>query len=67
MLPESLCSQDVSKRHMARVLDGWEGEAAGVYLLYRAHRSLTAAVRTCIDHLLAELPSTLLVRGAREN
>lgn len=64
MLPESLCAQDVNRRHMARVLEGWEGEAAGVYLLYRAHRSLTAAVRTCIDHLLAELPSTHLVRGA---
>lgn len=64
MLPESLCAQDVNRRHMARVLEGWEGEAAGVYLLYRAHRSLTAAVRTCIDHLLAELPATHLVRGA---
>ncbi|WP_342375547.1 LysR family transcriptional regulator [Myxococcus stipitatus] len=67
MLPESLCAQDVTKRHMTRVLDGWEGEAAGVYLLYRAHRSLTAAVRTCIDHLLAELPATPLLRSAREN
>ncbi|WP_246136949.1 LysR family transcriptional regulator [Myxococcus llanfairpwllgwyngyllgogerychwyrndrobwllllantysiliogogogochensis] len=67
MLPESLCAQDVNKRHMARVLEGWEGEAAGVYLLYRAHRSLTAAVRTCIDHLLAELPTIHLVRSAREN
>lgn len=67
MLPESLCAQDVSRRHMARVLEGWEGEAAGVYLLYRAHRSLTAAVRTCIDHLLEELPTIQLVRGAREN
>lgn len=67
MLPESLCAHDVSKRRMARVLEGWEGEAAGVYLLYRAHRSLTAAVRTCIDHLLAELPATQLVGSAREN
>lgn len=67
MLPESLCAHDVSKRHLARILEGWEGEAAGVYLLYRAHRSLTAAVRTCIDHLLAELPTTPLVRGARED
>ncbi|RKI33587.1 LysR family transcriptional regulator [Corallococcus sp. AB004] len=67
MLPESLCAQDVNKRHMARVLEGWEGDAAGVYLLYRAHRSLTAAVRTCIDHLLAELPATQLVRSAREH
>ncbi|NTX00487.1 LysR family transcriptional regulator [Myxococcus sp. CA040A] len=67
MLPESLCAQDVNKRHMARVLEDWEGEAAGVYLLYRAHRSLTAAVRTCIDHLLAELPTIHLVRSAREN
>jgi hypothetical protein len=27
-----------------------------LWLLYPAHRSLTAAVRSCIDHLLATLP-----------
>lgn len=66
MLPESLCAQDVVGKHMTRVLQGWEGDAAGVYLLFRARRSLTAAVRTCIDHLLAELPRTRLVRGSSE-
>lgn len=65
MLPESLCTKDVSKRRMVRVLKCWEGEPAGVYLLYRARRSLTAAVRTCIDHLLELLPTTHLVRGTR--
>jgi DNA-binding transcriptional LysR family regulator len=65
MLPESLCAEDVSKKRMARVLEGWEGEAGGIHLLYRAHRSLTAAVRTCIDHFLAELPATDLARTAR--
>ncbi len=63
MLPESLCAHDVSKRRLVRVLDGWEGEAAGVYLLYRAQRSRTAAVRACIEHLLTELPAASLVRG----
>lgn len=67
MLPESLCAQDVAKKHLTRVLKGWEGDAAGVSLLYRAQRSLTAAVRTCIDHLLAELPAAPLVRSARED
>lgn len=65
MLPESLCAEDVSKRRLVRVLEGWEGDAGGVHLLYRAHRSLTAAVRTCVDHLLAELPGTDLARTAR--
>ncbi|MFO0660256.1 MAG: LysR family transcriptional regulator [Polyangiaceae bacterium] len=67
MLPESLCAQDTSKKLLARVLDGWEGEAAGVYLLYRAHRSLTAAVRTCIDHLVTELARARLVSQARDS
>jgi DNA-binding transcriptional LysR family regulator len=55
----------VSKKRIVRVLEGWEGEASGVHLLYRAHRSLTAAVRTCVDHLLAELPTAQLVDIAR--
>lgn len=65
MLPESLCADDVSRGRMARVLEGWEGEAGGIHLLYRSHRSLTAAVRTCIDHFLAELSATDLARTAR--
>lgn len=65
MLPESLCAEDVAKKRLVRTLDGWEGEASGIYVLYRAHRVLTAAVRTCIDHFLAELPATDLGRAAR--
>jgi DNA-binding transcriptional LysR family regulator len=65
MLPESLCVDDVGRKRLVRVLDGWEGEPAGVYLLYRAHRSLTAAVRACVDRLLVELPRTDLARTAR--
>ncbi len=49
MLPEVLCAPDVAAKRLVRVLDGYEGEIGGVYLLYRAHRSLTAAVRTCIE------------------
>jgi DNA-binding transcriptional LysR family regulator len=56
MLPEVLCLAELRARRLVRVLDGYEGEAGGVFLLYRAHRSLTAAVRTCIDHFLTELP-----------
>ncbi|AUX24105.1 LysR family transcriptional regulator [Sorangium cellulosum] len=58
MLPEVRCLEDVAEERLVRVLDEVEGESGGVYLLYRAHGSLTAAVRTCIDHFLAELPST---------
>ncbi len=56
LLPESLCTRDLTKKRLVRVLDGWEGERGGVHLLFRAHRSLTTAVRGCIDHLLATLP-----------
>jgi len=55
MLPEVYCTKDVAARRLVRVLDGHEGESGGIHLLYRAHRSLTAAVRTCIEHLDAEL------------
>jgi DNA-binding transcriptional LysR family regulator len=65
MLPESLCAEELATKRIQRVLVGWEGEAGGIHLLYRARRSLTAAVRTCIDHLLAELASTDLARTAR--
>jgi DNA-binding transcriptional LysR family regulator len=65
ILPESLCAEDVAKKRLVRALDGWEGEASGIYVLYRARRGLTAAVRTCIDHFLAELPGTDLAQTAR--
>lgn len=58
MLPEVICAPDVKAKRLVRVLDGYEGEAGGVYLLYRAHRALTAAVRTCVDHFLDALPVT---------
>jgi hypothetical protein len=37
------------------VLSRYTGETGGLYLLYRAHRSLTAAIRTCIHHFVADL------------
>ena len=58
MLPEVISSADVAARRLVRVLDEYEGEAGGVYLLYRAHRALTAAVRTCVDHFVTALPGT---------
>ncbi|MFO1183769.1 MAG: LysR family transcriptional regulator [Bauldia sp.] len=64
ILPESLCADDVAANRLIRVLHDWEGEASGVHLLYRAHRSLTAAVRTCVDYMMAELPSVDLGRAA---
>lgn len=56
MLPEVLCAEDVAHGRLARVLPRFEGQVGGVSLLYRAHRSVTAAIRACIDHFLAELP-----------
>jgi DNA-binding transcriptional LysR family regulator len=58
MMPEVHCARDVAEKRLVRVLDGYEGESGGVQLLYRAHRSLTAAVRACIDHFIAELPAS---------
>jgi DNA-binding transcriptional LysR family regulator len=58
LLPEVLCADDVANRRLVRVLDEWQGESGGVQLLYRAHHSLGVAVRSCVEHLLAELPGT---------
>lgn len=66
LMPEVHCVEDVAAKRLVRVLDGYEGESGGVQLLYRAHRSLTAAVRTCIDHFLAELPATDPARAAQK-
>jgi len=58
LMPEILCADDLAKKRLVHVLVGWEGERGGVHLLFRAHRSLTAAVRTCIDLLLDKLPGS---------
>ena len=57
VLPELLCTEDVARGRLVRVLVRYEGEAGGIHLLYRAHRAQTAAVRTCIEHFLAKLPA----------
>ena len=66
MLPEVICAADVTAKRLVRVLGGYEGESGGVYLLYRAQRSMTAAVRTCIDHFLTELRATYPSRVIRK-
>jgi DNA-binding transcriptional LysR family regulator len=63
LLPDILCRDDLANKQLVQVLESWEGERGGVHLLYRARRSLTVAVRTCIDHLLADLPGTDPARG----
>lgn len=65
LLPEVFCAEDVAAKRLVRVLEGYEAEAGGVSLLYRAHRALTAAVRTCVDHLLGALPATDPARAGR--
>jgi DNA-binding transcriptional LysR family regulator len=54
MLPTA----DLEAGELERVLPRLAGESGGLWLLYPAHRSLTAAVRSCVDHLLARLPTT---------
>ncbi|MEO8550423.1 MAG: LysR substrate-binding domain-containing protein [Kofleriaceae bacterium] len=51
LLPEVLCLAELRAKRLVRVLPGH-----GVFLRYRAQRSLTAAVRTCIEHFSSELP-----------
>jgi len=58
LMPEVICAKDVAAKRLVRVLDGYEGDTGGICMLYRSHRSLTAAVRTCIEHFLAELPAS---------
>jgi DNA-binding transcriptional LysR family regulator len=41
---------------LARVLPEIGGSPGGMWLLYPARRSVTAAVRSCVDHLLSTLP-----------
>jgi DNA-binding transcriptional LysR family regulator len=55
MMPESSTGDDLGKKRLVQVLPSVEGETGGVHLMYRAHRSFTAAVRLCIDHLLRSL------------
>jgi DNA-binding transcriptional LysR family regulator len=49
LLPEVLGVEDPAKRRLLRVLESCEGESGRLSLLYRAHRSLTAAGQICID------------------
>ena len=56
LLPQLLCTEDLARKRLLHVLEGWEGEGGGVDLLHRAGRSLPIAVRACIDRLLTELP-----------
>lgn len=45
-----------SKRTLERVLPELAGAPGGMWLLYPARRSVTAAVRSLVDHLLSSLP-----------
>jgi DNA-binding transcriptional LysR family regulator len=56
MLPAHECEGNIASGELERVLPGIEGARGGLWLLYRANRSLTAAVRACIEHLLDGLP-----------
>lgn len=44
---------------LERVLPRLSGESIGLWLVHRAHRSVTAAVRACVDHLLGELAMSM--------
>ena len=59
LLPAHECAEDVDKGLLERVLPDIEGPRNALWLLYRAHRGLTAAVRSCALHLVEHLPPVL--------
>lgn len=48
---------EVDRGELERVLPDVSGPMGGMWLLYPAHRGLTAAVRACVDHLIAKFPA----------
>jgi DNA-binding transcriptional LysR family regulator len=54
-----LPSPDVDGGELERVLPSVSGERGGLWVLYPARRSLTAAVRSCVEHLLVSLAAAV--------
>jgi len=50
-----LPSPEIAKGPLERILPKVIGEQGGIWLLYPARRSITAAVRSCVDHLQVAL------------
>lgn len=48
---------EIDRGELERVLPDVSGPQGGMWLLYPAHRGLTAAVRACVEHLLARFPA----------
>ena len=59
LFPETRGAEDIASKRLQRVLAKYVGETGSLYLLYRAHRSLTVAIRTCIDHIVADLGASV--------
>jgi DNA-binding transcriptional LysR family regulator len=51
-----LASISLGDARLERVLPRVSGETGGMWVLYPAHRALTAAVRSCTEHLIQTLP-----------
>jgi DNA-binding transcriptional LysR family regulator len=50
-----LPSGQIQRGELERVLPKLSGEKGGLWVLYPAHRNLTAAVRSCAEHLVSRL------------
>lgn len=48
-LPEFACADDLAHGRLKRVLPQWSAEVGGVFVVYPAHRVLTARVRKLVD------------------
>jgi DNA-binding transcriptional LysR family regulator len=54
-----LPSPEIDRGELERVLPRISGPRGGLWVLYPARRSLTAAVRSCVEHLLTALPLSI--------
>jgi DNA-binding transcriptional LysR family regulator len=55
LLPEYLCQEDVEKKRLIPVLDGWATKRAPIHLVYPQQSFLPKSTRAFVDHLAETL------------
>ncbi|MFN3945566.1 MAG: LysR substrate-binding domain-containing protein [Allosphingosinicella sp.] len=54
-LPDLLVTRELASGRLERVLDGWTGQPATLYLVFPSRRDMTPRVKAFADHLAAAL------------
>ncbi|MGA9524389.1 MAG: LysR family transcriptional regulator [Myxococcaceae bacterium] len=49
LMPEFVCAEDLKRKRLVSVLDGWGADAGSIWLLHPTSRFLTARVRTFVE------------------